>query len=224
MSPGGTGVEHARPSGQPGPSPPRLFGPRGTARASPTSWPNAGGSGQPIGAFSSQPEGARNGGADTLSVPAGDGCLGTSARGALPVQSLAEQVVGLRKQGVALRSVWLWSVPVWNPTSASSLTAKRNRSGPRGDVGQVPAFLDEVAALRDAGLRSKARTDARCGPGRIRPLGLTPRQASGTGGERSGRPWPTDRLGCHGRALSFMVRLILSGSPRPHTRGRGEKI
>ena len=46
--------------------------------------------------FSNQPEGARNGGDDTLSVPAGDGSLTTSARVATELKSEAEEVVGLR--------------------------------------------------------------------------------------------------------------------------------
>ena len=76
--------------------------------------------------FSNQPEGARNGGDDTLSVPAGDGSLTTSARVATELKSEAEEVVGLRKQVAALRSVWPWGVPGLNQTWPS-----RPRNGSR---------------------------------------------------------------------------------------------
>ena len=76
--------------------------------------------------FSNQPEAARNGGDDTLRVPAGDGSLTTLARAALQVQSGAEEVVGLRKQVAALRSVCPGGVPGLNQTWPS-----RPRNGSR---------------------------------------------------------------------------------------------
>ena len=76
--------------------------------------------------FSNQPEAARNGGDDTLRVPAGDGSLTTSARVATELKSEAEEVVGLRKQVAALRSVWPWGVPGLNQTWPS-----RPRNGSR---------------------------------------------------------------------------------------------
>jgi hypothetical protein len=70
--------------------------------------------------FSNQPEGARNGGDDTLRVPAGDGSLSTSARVVTEVKSVAEEVVGLRQPVAALRSVWPWGVPGLNQTGPSA--------------------------------------------------------------------------------------------------------
>jgi hypothetical protein len=82
--------------------------------------------------FSNQPEGTRNGGDDTLSVPAGDGSLTTSARVAIEFKSEAEEVVGLPKRVAALRSVWPWGILGLNQTWPSRpWNGSRARPTPR---------------------------------------------------------------------------------------------
>jgi hypothetical protein len=89
-------------------------------------------------------------------VPAGDGSLTTSARMATELKSEAEEVVGLRKQGAALRSVWPGGLPGLNQTWPSRpRNASRARPTPRMIRNCCPLNL---AALVELGSGSESET------------------------------------------------------------------
>jgi hypothetical protein len=106
-------------------------------------------------------------GPDQLAVTASDGLETTAASVAIRVKSLAEQAVDLQAQVNALRDAG-----VLNRGQANSLVVKLALQNYTGDVGRVQAFLNEVAALLQAGILSQAQADALSGPGTVLLLGL----------------------------------------------------
>jgi hypothetical protein len=114
--------------------------------------------------------GLNYGGLDALSISATDGSLGTSASVATSVKSVAQQAEDLQARVNALQAGG-----VLNHGQARSLNAKLDLNGTTGDIGKVRGFLNEVAALLDAGVLTQTQADTLVGPGNILLLGVTRR-------------------------------------------------
>jgi autotransporter-associated beta strand protein len=106
-------------------------------------------------------------GPDLLTIRASDGLDTTSASAAIRVKSLAEQAADLRAQVEGLRATG-----VLNRGRANSLVVKLDLKDNGGDIGRVQAFLNEIAALLNAGILSRVEADALLTPGNILLVGL----------------------------------------------------
>jgi hypothetical protein len=93
-------------------------------------------------------------GSDTLSITVGNGSLSSSGSVAITVKSAAQQAADLQSLVNDLRDAGELS-----QGQANALSAKLNLKGGNGDVGKVQAFLNQVAAFRNAGLLTQGQAD-----------------------------------------------------------------
>jgi hypothetical protein len=114
--------------------------------------------------------GLNYGGADTLSLTASDGSLGTAGSVAITVKSAAQQAADLQAQVTALQSRG-----VLTPGLANKLTSKLVLRGRAEDAGLVQEFLEKVQDFLRAGVLTQAQADALLGPGNILLLSVTRR-------------------------------------------------
>jgi CSLREA domain-containing protein len=101
-------------------------------------------------------------GDDLLNITVGDDSLSTSGRVAIHVKSAAEQAADLQGKVDAL-----YATGVLNKGQDTSLDAKLRIQDNLGDAGKVQAFLNQVAALFQAGILNQDQADGLSGPGRI---------------------------------------------------------
>lgn len=106
--------------------------------------------------------GLNYGGADTLSITAGDGSLSTNAAVSITVKSAAQQAADLRGQVNVLRTA-----RVLKKSQAEILISHLRLSGTVVDIRTVSLFLADVARLRSAGVLTQAQADALLGPGNV---------------------------------------------------------
>ena len=108
------------------------------------------------------------GGADTLSLTVGNGSFSSNASVAITVVSVAQQVAELEVYVNGL-------VASGRLTSGQGEALNLNLRGNNGDAGKVQAFLNQVAAFRQAGILTQAEADPLLVLGNILLLSVTRR-------------------------------------------------
>jgi hypothetical protein len=109
-------------------------------------------------------------GADTMNITASDGTQSASGSVTITVKSAAQQAADLQAQVTALKNAG-----ALNAGQANALIVKLDLKGNNGDVGKVQSFLNQVAALRLAGILTQAQADALTAAGNVLLLSVTRR-------------------------------------------------